>query len=328
MLTEILTSCLVFGLTPCLASPLQDASNGDIPSFGLGTWLSDRGKVSHAVTYALQNGYNHIDAALVYGNEDEVGKGIAASGVHRSDMWVTSKLWNSDHRSKEAEKAIKKTLSDLGVGYLDLYLMHWPVAFVPDKGTKVDKETSIVDTWRAMEDLVHQNLTRHIGISNFAPQDVEQILDMCTICPYAHELETHPYLQQQKFVDYHTANDIKIIAYSPLGNSNPTYDSGVPALLKDPFWTALALTKNATVAQTVLAWGMQRGTIVIPKSVHEKYIDENLGALGLTFSELEFTAIAAQDKKLRMNDPGEGWGVPLFHGLDDPTDLEPGDGEL
>ncbi|KAK8005410.1 glycosyl hydrolase family 10 [Apiospora arundinis] len=305
-----------------------------IPQLGLGTWLSDRDEVAHAVEYALGNGYDHIDAALIYKNEDQTGKGIKDSGVDRSKIWVTSKLWNSDHRKSEAEAAIKKSIADLGVDYLDLYLMHWPVAFVPGEGTRLDTDTSIVDTWRTMEDLVRKNYTRYIGISNFARAEVQAILDVCNICPYAHEFETHPYLQQQDFVDWHRRADvdIKVIAYSPLANTNPTYrdkkGSLVDPIFKDPFWTKLAAAKNATVPQAVLAWGMQRGTVVIPKSAHEKHIDENRGALEVQFSKGEMRDIAKQDKKVRMNDPGKSWGVKLFADLDDPTDLDGEDTEL
>lgn len=303
---------------------------------------TDRNQVSHAVEYALKTGYNHVDAALVYctfrlprlllqhltlrleANEAQVGDGIAASGIARSDLWVTSKLWNADHRPEEARAAIERSISDLGVDYLDLYLIHWPVAFVPGHGSdnKLDDDITIVDTWRALESLVQANLTRHIGISNFAPADIKAILDICTICPYAHEFETHPYLQQQDFVDFHHENGIRVIAYSPLANTNPTYHSGIPALFEDPFWRDLAGQKNVTVPQAVLAWGLQRGTVVIPKSVHEAYIHENLGAVGLEFTKSELQAISRQDKKVRMNDPGKGWGVHLFKGLDDPTDFE------
>ncbi|KAH7306002.1 aldo/keto reductase [Stachybotrys elegans] len=303
-------------------------SINDIPPLGLGTWLSDRDKVAHAVEYAVgdKRGYRHIDAAAAYKNEDKVGKGIKASGINRKDIWVTSKLWNSDHQRDAAHRAIKKTIDDLSVEYLDLYLMHWPVAFLPDsKDNELDTETTIIDTWRTMEELVRANYTRYIGISNFSPADVETILAACEICPYAHELELHPYLQQQEFVDWHLEHGIKVIAYSPLGNTNPTYDSKLPPLLDDPFWNAMAAIKQATVAQIVLAWGLQRGTVVIPKSVHEKHIEDNLRALEITFSEEEMRRIGDQDRRRRMNDPGRSWGVALFNGLDDPTDLGRGD---
>ncbi|RYP29438.1 hypothetical protein DL767_006707 [Monosporascus sp. MG133] len=318
----------IAGPAPDFEGEQHLTSTKDIPKFGLGTWLSDRDKVAHAVEFALQSGYNHIDAALAYDNEDETGKGIASANVSREDIWVTSKLWNEHHRPDEATKAIKKSISDLGVGYLDLYLMHWPVAFVPGEGDKLDKEITIVDTWRVMENLVRANLTRHIGISNFAKRDVQTILDICTICPYAHEFETHPYLQQQDFVDFHKEIGMKVIAYSPLANTNPTYHSDLKPVLEDPFWKDLAKKKDATVAQTVLAWGIQRGTIMIPKSVHEKYIKENQGALKIEFTEEEMSEISKQDKKVRMNNPGKSWGVKLFADLDDPTDLDEESREL
>lgn len=262
------------------------------------------------------------------GNEDKVGEGIAASNVPRQDIWVTSKLWNTDHRPENVHRAIDKTLSDLGVGYLDLYLMHWPVAFIPGSNY-LDTETSIEDTWQAMEDLVRQRKTRFIGVSNFSPDDLDRILAVCSICPYAHEFETHPYLQQQDFVDRHLDMGIDVIAYSPLGNTNPQYGGGgVPALLDDPFWSALAATKNITVAQAVLAWGRQRGTIVIPKSVHEAYIDQNLESRGVALTEEDMSEIARQDKKSRFNNPGRSWGVDLFRGLDDPTYMEDEEPEL
>ncbi|KAK8071116.1 NADPH-dependent d-xylose reductase [Apiospora hydei] len=305
---------------------------GDIPQLGLGTWLSDRDEVAHAVEYALDNGYDHIDAALIYKNEDQTGKGIKASGIDRSKIWVTSKLWNSDHRQDEAEAAIQKSIADLGVGYLDLYLMHWPVAFVPGEGTRLDEGTSVVDTWRTMEDLVRKNYTRHIGVSNFARADVQAVLNVCEVCPYAHEFETHPYLQQQNFVDWHREIGVKVIAYSPLANTNPTYrdkkGSLVGPIFKDPFWTELAESKNATVAQVVLAWGVQRGTVVIPKSESEKHIDENRGALEVEFSKEEMEAIAKRDKKVRMNDPGKSWGIKLFADLDDPSGFDGDNAEL
>ena len=318
----------------------------DIPPFGLGTWLSDRDEVTDAVDLALRSDYNHIDAAAIYrtcsiaplqsrgfflafsdyklyvtdletGNEDKVGRGIAASGIAREDLWVTSKLWNTDHRAEQAEAAIKKSIADLGVEYLDLYLIHWPVAFVPGSDLELDPKTTIQDTWRTLEGFVRANLTRHIGLSNFAKADVEAILEIATIRPYAHEFETHPYLQQQEFVDYHADVGIEVIAYSPLANTNPTYRQDLPSIFDDPFWKGLAEKKKASVAQVVLAWGIQRKTSVIPKSTSKKHLEENLGALEIKFTDEELEAIAKEDKKVRLNNPSKRWGVPLFSGLDD-----------
>ncbi|KAI1333056.1 aldo/keto reductase [Xylariaceae sp. FL0255] len=307
-------------------SPIKTngGSEAEIPSIGLGTWLSDRDKVAHAVEFALESGYRHIDAARIYKNEDMTGGGIQAANIPRDQLWITSKLWNADHRPAEAIAAIQQSIQDLGVGFLDLFLIHWPVAFVPGEGNKIDRDATIVGTWRVMENLVRSNLTRKIGVSNFSRRDMESIMDICDICPYVHEFETHPYLQQQEFVDYHRDIGVKVIAYSPLANTNPTYKdkSRVKPILDDPFWKHMAEKKNATVPQAILAWGLQRGTIVIPKSVHEKYILENLGALNISFTSKEMRAVAKQDKKLRLNNPGPGWGVKLFEGLDGIDDAE------
>ncbi|KAI0889740.1 Aldo/keto reductase [Annulohypoxylon maeteangense] len=313
-----------------VAAQAQWSRVHEIPGFGLGTWRSNGDQAAHAVEYALSLGYDHIDAAHIYRNEDETGKGIADANVDRRYIWVTSKLWNTDHQPDRVEPAIRQSLSDLGLDYLDLYLMHWPVAFVPGDGTELDRETSIVDTWRAMEDLVRANLTRFIGISNFSRRNLNVILDICDICPYAHEFELHPYLQQNDFVNFHKEVGIKVIAYSPLGNTNPIYNGrhgNLPPLLEDPFWKKLADVKGASVAQTVLAWGMRRGTVVIPKSVHENHIYQNMFSLEINFNVLEMYNISQQDKRARMNNPSESWGVELFADLDDHTSLDGNKGQ-
>lgn len=197
--------------------------------------------------------------------------------------------------------------------------MHWPIAQHPN-GT-YDNTTSITSTWHAMESLLRLGLTRHIGISNFSPGQLTQILDHCLaggICPVAHEFETHPYLQQQEFIDQHRRLGIQVIAYSPLANLNPIYNSELPSILKDPFWVDLAARKNVSVAQAVLGWGMQRGTVVIPKSVHEERIAENWAANGVAFTAEEMAEIGREDRAVRFNDPSEEWGVKgkLFAGLD------------
>jgi alcohol dehydrogenase (NADP+) len=296
----------------------------DIPSIGLGLWNSFNDSATHAVASAFKSGYVHFDSAAAYSNEAYVGSGLATTNLSRSEYWITSKLWNTAHRPKLVRPALEKTLSDLNTTHLDLYLMHWPVGFLPDSPagrTIVDQDTSILDTWHAMEDLVTANLTRYIGVSNFSPRQLDQILQNCNICPLAHEFETHPYLQQQQFIDYHATKNITVIAYSPLANLNPTYNGthkAIPSILEDEFWISLARNHSVTVPQAVLAWGRQRGTVVIPKSVHAKYIEENFQSSkkDVKFSEEEMARVAEQDRKARFNDPGKSWGVELFEGLD------------
>lgn len=217
--------------------------------------------------------------------------------------------------------AIEKTLSDLGIAQLDLYLIHWPVAYASSgsffTGPEIDPTISILDTWKAMEDLVRANLTRYIGVSNFAKHDMVALLKEAQIKPLAHEFETHPYLQQKEFVKWHQEEDIAVIAYSPLANTNPTYQSpGVPSILKDKTLVKMAEKKNATVAQVLLNWGIKRGTIVIPKSTHENRILENLESVEIEVDDHDMSVLATLDKKLRMSNPSKSWGVDLFSDLD------------
>ncbi|KAI1088341.1 Aldo/keto reductase [Rostrohypoxylon terebratum] len=323
LLTAVPLSLIQPLLTPLVAAHAQWSRIHDIPTFGLGTWRSDGDDAAHAVKYALELGYTHIDAAHIYRNEKQTGLGIAEAQADRRYIWVTSKLWNTDHRPERVEPAIKQSLSDLGLQYLDLYLMHWPVAFIPGgEENELDRETSIVDTWRAMEDLVRANLTRYIGVSNFSRRNLNQILEVCQICPYAHELELHPYLQQEEFVNYHHSMGIKVIAYSPLGNTNSIYRGRhreLGPLLSDPYWQEIADSKGASIAQCVLAWGMQRGTAVIPKSVEKEYIYQNFFSMEIKFNPVEMWNISVHDKKARMNNPTRTWGVELFADLDDHT---------
>jgi alcohol dehydrogenase (NADP+) len=296
-----------------------------IPAIGLGLWNSHGNAATNAVRYAFSAGYNHLDSAAAYGNEDKVGLTLSSPDTpDRHEYWITSKLWNTAHQPKLVRPAIEKTLADLQVPYLDLYLMHWPVAFLPDQGgrTVLDQETSVLDTWTAMEELVALNLTRYIGVSNFSPRQLDDLLAKCKIKPAAHEFETHPYLQQQEFVNWHVKNNISVIAYSPLANLNPTYDDKYPdmkPIIEDTFWTTLAGKKNVTAAQAILAWGRQRGTVVIPKSTHHERIVENLASSKVVLSKEEMRAIAEQDKRARFNNPSKSWGVELFEGLDDGT---------
>lgn len=320
-------------------APSPPASNpiSSIPPLGLGLWNSKADLATTSILSAFATNYTHLDGASAYNNEHYVGIALSnSSSPPRHTYWLTSKLWNDHHKPDLVPTAFNKTLSDLNTTYLDLYLMHWPVAFLPntDPGRNVlDQDTTITDTWRAMELLASAYQAskgaygaRYIGVSNFSPRQLDQILAMCTICPYAHEFETHPYLQQQEFVSWHQRHNIKVIAYSPLANLNPTYRGvapDLPPILKDEFWVELAASKNVSVAQAVLGWGVARGTVVIPKSTHETRIQENYGALeaAARFSREDLVKVAKEDKKVRFNNPSKSWGVELFEGLDDGSTL-------
>lgn len=328
--TALTTSKDKHGQEPIKPEPPSNDPISTIPSLGLGLWNSKDDDATKAILSAFRTNYTHLDGAAAYSNEQYVGKALNDKHAPpRHTYWLTSKLWNTAHKPANVPKAFNKTLSDLNTTYLDLYLMHWPVAFLPDQKSGrniIDQGTSIVDTWKAMEALASAYQAsngaygaRHIGISNFSPRQIDQILRICKICPYAHEFETHPYLQQQQFVDWHMKHDIKVIAYSPLANLNPTYKDIAPSLspiLEDEFWVGVAKKKNVSVAQAVLGWGVARGTIVIPKSVHENRILENIGSLAVNFSAGELREVEKEDKKVRFNNPSKGWGVDLFEGLD------------
>ena len=292
----------------------------NIPTIGLGLWNSKDEDATHAVEIALDTGYIHFDSAAAYSNEGYVGAGFTNTTLPRHKYWITSKLWNDAHQPDLVPKALARTLQALNTTHLDLYLMHWPVAFKPNEGSRtiIDQDVSILETWKAMESLVHQNLTRYIGVSNFSPRQIDAILKACEICPFAHEFETHPYLQQTEFVKWHAEKGIEVIAYSPLANLNPTYNGThgeVGSILDDEFWLGMAKEKNVTVPQAVLGWGRARGTIVIPKSVHGKYIKANFES-EVKFSNKEMLKIQEQDRRTRFNNPSKEWGVELFEGLD------------
>jgi aldehyde reductase len=261
--------------------PTIKFNNGQLfPVYGLGTWKSEPGQVTQAVKDAIKIGYRHIDCAHVYGNEAEVGealKSVLSDGtVKREELYITSKLWNTMHRPDLVEPAIKTTLKNLGLQYLDLYLVHWPFAFKEDgdlfpkkaDGTIDNSDVDYVDTWKEMEGLVKKGLAKSIGISNFNKRQTERILQNCTIKPVTNQIEVHPHLNQQKLIDYLKTKDITVTAYSPLG-------SGDSKLMEDPKLKKIAEKYKKSTAQIVLKWAVQRGLIVIPKSVTKSRIQEN-----------------------------------------------------
>lgn len=221
------------------------------------------------------------------------------------------------HAPWRVEEGLNQTLSDLDLDYLDLYLMHWPVGKAPLTG---EYQYDYIETWHAMEKLLKTGRVRNIGVSNFSPYQLKRLIRESETKPAVHQMELHPYLQQSKWVKAHQAHGIAVTAYSPLGNVNPTYkDTEPPLLLKNEVLTDIAEKRDCTAAQVALAWGMSRGTSVIPKSSHEKWIVENIGATECVLQEDDFGRLEGVGKKwlTRFNNPSEGWGVHLFEGLDD-----------
>eukprot|EP00736_Rhodelphis_marinus_P012489 Rmarinus@m.24691 len=262
-----------------------------IPSIGLGTYKAQDGAVCGAVEGAIATGYQMVDTASMYGNEAAIGQTLCrlfrSDICRREDVFLVSKLWNTDHRSGPAMASVRKTLRDLGVDSVDLLLMHWPVAFVKEGDTLVPRDengnimydhgVSLVDTWRTMEEMVHRGYVKHLGVSNFNERQIDEILSVCVHPPKVLQVECHPYLPQRRLLEYTRRQDIAMVAYAPLGA--PYRVAEKDSLLSHPVVVEISRVHKCTPPQVVLAWNIRRGVSCIPKSVTPDRIAENFGAL-------------------------------------------------
>ncbi|KAJ7647898.1 NADP-dependent oxidoreductase domain-containing protein [Roridomyces roridus] len=279
------------------------SSGTPVPQIGLGTWLSKPKEVENAVEIAVRNGYRHLDLAMIYQNQDEVGaalKKVIPSVVKREELFLTSKLWNSAHQPA---------------------FIHWPVAFPPGNGlfpphaTKeneiaLDLETSLVDTWKAMIALPKSKV-RNIGVSNFTIEHLEGIIKATGVVPIVNQIEAHPLLPQDDLVAYCKEKNIHITAYSPLGNNL----IGVKKLTEEPVVEQIASKLGATTAQVLIAWGAFRGQTVIPKSVQEERIQSNFKQIELSQEDFDAISALGKDKHVRFNIPyrySPSWDIALF----------------
>ena len=280
--------------------------NGDhLPILGLGTWKSKPGEVRQAVYWAIEAGYRHIDCAAIYQNEREVGQGIAdAIGdglVKRQELFITSKLWNDSHRHDDVKPALEKTLTDLRLDYLDLYLIHWPIAFKRGVSFATLREefytyqdVPLAQTWEGMQDQKMSALTRHIGVSNFNQKKLKEILDLGGEKPEMNQIELHPFLPQQPLVDFCKANDLLVTAYSPLGSpdSRAERHKNDPRLLENPVVQEIASKHGASIGQVLIAWSIARDIAVIPKSINQGRIIDNLKSADLVLDEQDMKSLS------------------------------------
>lgn len=252
-----------------------------IPQLGFGVWQIPNGKVTAAVTTAIEAGYRHIDTAALYRNEQGVGRAIANAGVPREELFVTTKLWNSDHGYDRVMRAFDSSIGKLAMDYVDLYLIHWPAP----------GQDRYVETWPALEKLHADGRARSIGVSNFHIPHLRRLLDETNTVPVINQIELHPNLPQRQLRAFHAEHGITTEAWSPLAQGN---------LLRDKVIADLAGKHGKSAAQVILRWHLQLGNVVIPKSVTPSRIRENIDLFDFELDENDLGAIAGLDRNRRV----------------------------
>jgi diketogulonate reductase-like aldo/keto reductase len=294
-------------------------TGSEIPAIGLGTFGSDTytaEQIAEAVVGAADYGYRHFDCASVYGNESVIGNAltrIIKSGIDRKELWITSKVWNDMHKPEDVIRSCEKSLTDLQLEYLDLFLVHWPFPNFHAPGCDVDSRSpdskpyiheNYMNTWRAMEELLAQGLVRHIGTSNMTIPKLKLLLRDAKFKPVANEMEIHPHFQQQALFDYLIENQIQPIGFSPLGSpSRPERDrtSEDTVDMEDPVIVSAAKKHGVHPAAICLKWAVQRGQVTIPFSVKQRQYKSNMDAVIMDpLTEDEMDDISKIDKNSRL----------------------------
>lgn len=268
-------------------SLLLNTNGVHMPQLGFGVWRVPDDEAEQAVTLALRAGYRSIDTAKLYDNEEGVGRALANSDVRREKLFVATKLWNADHG--RAEQAFEESLARLGLDYLDLYLIHWPVP----------AQDKYVQAWKSLERLYQDGRARAIGVCNFGVEHLRRLLEETSIAPALNQIELHPYFQQKELRAFHEANGILTEAWSPLGQGR--------GLLGDPALATLAAKHGRTPAQIVLRWHIQLGTIVIPKSTTPERIKENIDVFQFILDPEDMAAIGALNSGVRFGPDPAGF---------------------
>lgn len=254
-----------------------------VPQLGLGTYKVDPGEARRVVVEGLELGYRHVDTAQMYGNEDGVGAALAESNVERADLWVTSKLNNPNHRRDDALASFERTMDDLRLDVLDLFLVHWPLA----ESEGID----LVDTWRTMIEILGTGRVRAIGVSNFRAEHLRRVVDATGVVPAVNQVELHPYLQQRELRAVHDELGIVTESWSPLGRGH---------LLTDPVLGEVAAEAGATPAQAIIAWHLAHGLVVIPKSTHRDRLAENAASLSVRLTDEQLARLDALERDQRF----------------------------
>ncbi|KAM0450830.1 hypothetical protein ACHAO4_006221 [Trichoderma viride] len=298
--------------------PLNSGNN--VPAVGLGTFQGDEGNalVKEAVKKALQMGYRHIDGAYAYGNENEIGQAIKESGIPRHEIFVTTKLAQTWHEPADVQKALEQSLKDLQMEYVDLYLMHYYAQREVHTNQPVidyDLSRKYPETWQAMEKLVDLGLARSIGLSNFNILKTKRIVDIARIMPAVNQVEIHPYLPQQELFEFSSLHGILLMAHQPLGGRpvEVVRGSNAPSPTADSKIIEIATRCQISPAQVCLSWAVQKGILVIPKSVQDSHLQQNFQLTRL--SDEDFHAVdqlSSERGPVRFLDPSQHLGFDIF----------------